>query len=123
MRSSADPLTTTTSQEGATVTLTCSGAAETTAFGQLRTVLADVHDDVLRTSSRNVIVDVRELEFASSSCLKEFVTWLMRVVELEDSQRYQIRFRSNSHHSWQRRSLGAIAVFAGSVVQIDMDVS
>lgn len=123
MRSSSDQLTATTSREGATIILTCSGSAETDALSQLRVVLSTLHEEALRTSTREVVADIRALEFATSSCLKELVTWLMRIIELDDDRRYQVRFRSNPRHSWQRRSLGALAAFAGNVVQIETEPS
>jgi len=101
--------------------LTCSGSAETEALESLNAVLNGLHQDVVSNSTRNVIADVRGLEFASSSCLKAFVTWLQRVQELDDSHRYQILFRSNPSHSWQRRSLGALAAFASGVVRIESE--
>jgi len=114
-------LSTMTSHDGSTVVLTCRGSAETRAFPDLSAALEAVHRDALDRSARAVIADVRALEFASSSCLKAFVTWLQLVLELDDEHRYKIRFRSNLQHSWQRRSLGAFAEFAGAVVEIEAE--
>jgi hypothetical protein len=105
------------------VLLTCSGSAETEELAALHSVLSGLHDDILRDPVKNVIADIRGLEFASSSCLKAFVTWLQRVQELEDPQRYLITFRSNPRHTWQRRSLGALAAFAAGVVRIETEAS
>jgi len=85
----------------------------------LSTALAAAHDDALKSSAPAVIADLRGLEFASSSCLKAFVTWLQRVQELDATRRYKVKFRSNPRFSWQRRSLGALAAFASSVVEIE----
>lgn len=104
-----------------TVTLTCSGSAETDSLGSLHTVLTELHEDVVRNPASTVVADVRALEFASSSCLKAFVTWLQRVQELDDERRYQVLFRSNPRHSWQRRSLGALAAFASGIVRIESE--
>jgi hypothetical protein len=110
---------TTTVRDGDKVVLTCRGAAETEALEALDTALSALHDDAVRTPTRTVFADVRDLEFASSSCLKSFVSWLQRVQELDDEHRYKVVFRSNPEHSWQRRSLGALAAFAAGVVQIE----
>lgn len=120
---SASHLATTTTRDESTVVLTCRGSAETEALTTLNQVLTALHDDVVETHARIVIADIRELEFASSSCLKAFVTWLQRVQELDAEHQYQIVFRSNPKHSWQRRSLGALAAFAAGVVQIEAEAS
>jgi hypothetical protein len=116
-------LSTNTTLDGATLVITCTGSAETDAFAELVTALDAVHNDAMRRSAPSVVADIRGLEFASSSCLKAFVTWLQRVQELDDEHRYKVRFKSNPRHSWQRRSLGALAVFAAGVVEIDADAS
>ncbi len=112
-------LTTSTSREATTLVFTCSGCAETAAFEMLAAALDALHRDATQNTTQIVIADVRELEFASSSCLKAFVTWLDHVQELDDARRYKVRFRSDPRHSWQRRSLGALAAFAGDLVEIE----
>jgi hypothetical protein len=114
-------LSTTTSHDGGNVVITCLGSAETEALSTLASALDAVHKDAIETSAGSVIADIRGLEFASSSCLKAFVTWLQRVQELDDDHRYKVKFRSNPRHSWQRRSLGALAAFASGVVEIDTE--
>jgi hypothetical protein len=118
-----ETLSTVTTHDGAAVVLTCRGSAETRAFSELSAALDAVHRDALYRAAEEVVADVRALEFASSSCLKAFVTWLQRVLALDDAHRYKICFRSNPQHSWQRRSLGAFAEFAGEVVRIEAEPS
>ena len=115
------PLSTRTSHDGDCVTIVCTGSAETETFPELSAALDAAHSDAVKSSARSVVADVRALEFASSSCLKAFVTWLQRVRELEEGQRYKVRFRSNARHSWQRRSLGALAAFASGLVEIETE--
>ena len=112
------PLRTAQSRDGDTVTLTCTGSAETEAAPELAQALDGVHSDALAGSTRSVVADLRGLEFASSSCLKQLVSWLKRVQQLDAPQRYKVVFRSNPAHSWQRRSLGALADFASEFVEI-----
>ena len=112
-----------TSHDGANVVITCAGSAESEAFKALSEALAAAHADAMQRAAPAVIADVRELEFASSSCLKAFVTWLQRVQELDDGQRYKVKFRSNPRHSWQKRSLGALAAFAAGVVEVETEAA
>ena len=101
--------------------LRCTGSAESDAVDTLREVLDGLHIDVMNHPVPEVVADLRGLEFASSSCLKLFVTWLQRVQELDDEQRYVVRFRSNPRHLWQKRSLTALAAFAAGVVRIEAE--
>ena len=112
-------LTTSTAREATMLVFTCSGCAETEAFAKLAAALDAVHQDATQHPTQVVVADIRELEFASSSCLKAIVTWLDRIQDLDDTHRYKVRFRSDARHSWQRRSLGALAAFAGDIVEIE----
>jgi hypothetical protein len=114
-------LSTKTTHDGASVVLTCVGCAETESFAELSAALDAVHQDAMAHSAPAVIADVRGLEFANSMCLKAFVTWLQRIQELDDHQRYKVRFRSNPRHLWQRHGLDALAAFAAGVVEIDAE--
>jgi hypothetical protein len=113
----------TITRDGERLALALGGSAETEALASLHQILSGLHEEALRTAMKAVVVDLRGLEFASSSCLKAFVTWLQRVQELEDANRYAVVFRSEPKHAWQRRSLGALAAFAAGVVQIEAEAS
>jgi hypothetical protein len=105
---------------GDELTLTCSGSAEGEALDTLGSTLKRLHEDAIAGDPVRVVkADIRALEFASSSCLKEFVKWLQVVKELDEPRRYQICFQSNPAHSWQRRSLSVFAVLAAEVVRIE----
>jgi hypothetical protein len=107
-------------RDGGQLTFTCSGSAEGDALDVLGKALKSLHDDALRGDPvQLVIADVRALEFASSSCLKEFVKWLQSVKDLDQARRYQICFRSNPAFSWQRRSLAVFTVLAPEIVRVE----
>src|SRR5262245_29656866 len=117
------PLSAVRSRDGDTLMITCTGFAESDSASALSAALEGVHRDAVDGAARSVVADLRGLEFASSSCLKQFVTWLKRVQALDDDHRYKVVFRSNPRHSWQRRSLGALADFAANVVEIRSETS
>ncbi len=121
--SRSTPLSTTTSRNGDAVVIVCSGSAETETFADLSAALDGAHRDAVANGAKAVVADVRALEFASSSCLKAFVTWLQRVRELGEGKRYKVQFRSTARYSWQRRSLGALAAFAVGFVEIDTEAA
>jgi hypothetical protein len=112
-------LVATAAREGDVIVLTCTGSAESDARGELAATLEEIHSSAVKTPTHEVIADIRDLSFASTPCLKAFLGWLQRVQELEDDQRYRVRFRSNPSHMWQRRSLAALRAFASGVVEIE----
>jgi hypothetical protein len=116
----ADGLDTRITYEPGLVGLVCTGSAETAAVGRVESVLAAVHDDAVRRGARQVVVDLTDLEFASSSCLKAFATWLHVIQQLADHARYQVRFVSSARHAWQRRSLGALVAFAADIASVEV---
>ncbi len=94
------------------------GVADAEGADQLAAALAELHRNALAGSASEVTIDLVDLEFASSTAIKEIVSWLQLVIELPAEQRYRVRFKSSPKHSWQTRSLRAIAAFAGDVVEI-----
>ncbi|MDX2089899.1 MAG: hypothetical protein SFX73_18735 [Kofleriaceae bacterium] len=116
-------LLTTSTRNGDSIVLTCTGSAESDSLAALEAVLQSTHDSATQATVRAVVADLRGLEFAASSCLKVFVSWLQRIQQLERSERYKVVFRSATQHSWQRRSLGALAAFAADIVEIQMEAA
>ncbi|HEY4055140.1 MAG TPA: hypothetical protein VGM39_00985, partial [Kofleriaceae bacterium] len=98
---SSAPLSTAAAREGDTLVITCSGSAETESYDALAAALDQAHRDALDASCSTVVADLRGLEFASSSCLKAFVTWFHQVADLSGDARYSVRIRSNPRHAWQ----------------------
>jgi hypothetical protein len=95
------------------------GSAESVAMASLGQLLGKLHGEALRLAVREVTVDLRELEFMNSSCFKAFVSWLAVIQDLEPNKQYKIRFLSDEHKHWQRRSLGALSCFAVDLIQVD----
>jgi hypothetical protein len=95
------------------------GTADMGAVDRLDAELPAVHAEAQRRGVRRADVDVRQLEFMSSSCFKSFITWLTRLEEMPESARYRIHFISNPAMHWQRRSLHALRSFAVELVTIE----
>ena len=108
-----------TSDDGTNLVLVCAGSAESESSGKLFSMLEGLHERAIGRAARAVVADIRELEFAASSCIKAFVSWLQQIQQLDDEHRYKVRFRSNPRYAWQQRSLNALAAFAAGVVEIE----
>lgn len=78
-----------------------------------------VHEQVVKGGLRQVLVDMRELEFCNSSGFKSFIHWIQRIQQLPDAQRYGLRFLSNPARKWQKTSLLALSCYAVNTVSFD----
>jgi hypothetical protein len=94
------------------------GTADLNVKSQLDRFLHDVHSQAQRCVAEEVTVDVRELEFMNSSCLKSFVWWISTVQEQAGDGKYRIVFVSSPSVYWQRRSLSALACLANEIISI-----
>ena len=100
------------------IQVTLSGTADVTIRNQLDHFLREVHQEAQRRHAEEVTVDLRQLEFMNSSCLKCLVWWVSTVQEQPTEGKYRIVFVSSPSVYWQRRSLDALACLAGDIITI-----
>jgi len=94
------------------------GTADLTVKSHFDGFLREVHTEAQRRLADVVTVDVRQLDFINSSCLKSFVWWISTVQERVGAARYRIIFVSSPTVYWQRRSLNALACLASDIISI-----
>jgi len=95
------------------------GDANLDAVDALRAALSEAHARTVADGCAEVIVDVRQLEFMNSSCLKKIVAWLESVETLPPESRYRVRFLSDPAIRWQKRSLHALESFSVGFVTVE----
>ena len=100
------------------ITVNLSGTADVTIRNHLDHFLREVHQEAQRCRAEEVTVDVRQLEFMNSSCLKCLVWWVSTVQEQPAEGKYKIVFVSSPSVYWQRRSLDALACLADDIISI-----
>jgi len=100
------------------ILVSLTGTADVTVRDQLDQFLRDVHQEAQNCRAEEVTVDVRQLEFMNSSCLKCLVWWVSTVHDQPIEGKYHIVFVSSPSVYWQRRSLDALACLAGDVISI-----
>jgi hypothetical protein len=103
---------------GRSIEVSLTGTADMTVASLLDQFLRKVHAEAQRRSAEEVTVDLQNVEFMNSSCLKSFVWWVCAVQEQTDREKYRIVIASNPSLGWQRRSLNALAGLATEVVSI-----
>jgi len=94
------------------------GNADLNVTAMLDRLVEEIHREACRLGVREVVVDLRALEFMNSSCLKSLVWWISSVHELAAAHQYHITFVSSPLMYWQRRSLSALAGLATELVSI-----
>ena len=105
--------------DGPRVRLHLWGNADMRAKDHLDRFLAAVDDRAVADATEEVVVDLRELVFMNSSCLKAVVTWLGRIQDRAAPQRYRVKFLKEPAAHWQVRSLHALAAFAPEIVRVE----
>jgi hypothetical protein len=103
---------------GPALHVTLAGNADLNVKAELDRFMLAVHEEARRIGASEVVVDLKELEFMNSSCLKSFVWWISSVHELAIERQYHITFVSSPSMYWQRRSLSALAGLATELVSI-----
>ena len=101
------------------ITLRLSGSADMSTRQPLEDLIERLHGRLEAGGASAIHVDLRQLEFMSAASFNALVGWLSLIQDLPPERRYRIRFHSNPHIRWQRRSLGALACFATDVVAIE----
>ena len=104
---------------GQDLRVTLRGTADLTVKPQLDRFLGELQAEAERRAVRQVSVDVRELEFMNSSCLKSLVWWIGAVQERRPGEKYRIVFVSSPNVYWQRRSLNALACLASDIISVE----
>lgn len=92
------------------------GNGDSEAVGPLSRYLRQLHTELLGKHCTTVSVDLRELYFMNSSCLKNFVSWIYKVDT--EGKPYEITLMANARLQWQQRSLATLQRLAPSIVTI-----
>jgi len=95
-----------------------SGRAETEALDPLEQLLARIHAEAMRHHVHAVIVDLKKLDFMSSSCFRLVLTWITDIEDLAPAARYRVKVISDPNVTWQNRSLHSMHSFAVDIVSV-----
>lgn len=103
------------SLEGETLVVHISGNGDMAAIEPLAGYLKMLHKEGLALGIGSVRVDLQELYFLNSSCLKSLLTWINEL-SAGTPPPYGVCFVTNPKLFWQRRSLEALRRLAPEVV-------
>ncbi len=102
--------------KGKEIAVHLQGNADVTAPPALDELIGKIHTEANRHSISEAVIDIRDLEFMNSSSFKTLISWIMQIKELEQDQRYRLRFLSNPEQPWQKRSLETLRCFADDLI-------
>lgn len=94
-----------------------SGNGDAEAVTPLDRFLKLLHKNLVDEQCTTVHVDLCDLYFMNSSCLKAFVSWIYKVNTT--GRAYQIHLQMNPRQPWQRRSLEPLKRLAPTVVHLE----
>ena len=114
----AEAFTASATRDGTVISAWLKGSADYSASDALDTLVNGIHADAQRAQVTEVALDLRELEFMSSSCFKCLVSWITTIQELEASQQYKVRILSNPDLHWQKSSLHTLRCFAAELITV-----
>lgn len=93
------------------------GTGEAEGAAVLDRFLGQLHQKTLARELREVTLELTELEFINSSCLKAMVAWIYKVDT--EGRPYKIRLLRDPALHWQRTSLATLQRLAPEVVIIE----
>src|SRR4051812_43278047 len=105
------------STAGGVCSVKLSGNGDAEAVSPLDRFLTQLHQKLMEANATSVVVDLGDLYFMNSSCLKAFVAWIYKVRTTGNP--YRIRLQLNPRQRWQRRGLEPLQRLAPAVVFLD----
>ena len=67
--------------------------------------LLEIHGHIVQGGKKNVSLDFTELGFMNSSGIRSFVTWFMKLNELDEERMYKIKLIYDKSVTWQDSSI------------------
>ena len=106
------------SLESSALKIVLRGSADMEARPSLSQFMLQAHAEAERLAVPEVLVDVHELYFINSVCLKSLVVWIDSITNSTAAARYKLTFLVDSHLHWQDRSILALQRMAPDIVQV-----
>jgi hypothetical protein len=85
----------------------------------LSALVDEIHERAVGRKLAEVIVDLRELEYANAAAWRCFIYWL-RKLDAESRQKYKLRIRGNPAQSWQSLGIRALVPFSRERLVIEL---
>ena len=94
--------------DGNTLVVHLKGNADSAANDAFGSFVVKLHEEAQRLAVTEVRLNLTELYFMTSSCIKCFVTWVGFIKAMVPARRYTINFVVNPNLRWQKRNLDVL---------------
>ena len=78
-----------------------------------------IHKGSVAQGYKLIEADFRELNFLNSSGIKAVAKWIMKLMEVPDNQKYQIKIVYNKEITWQTTSLPTLKFLVPGQVAVE----
>ncbi len=85
---------------------------------ELPALLEAIHFDALRLSLSEIVLDLRELSYASADFWRSLVLWL-RWMQAPPVAKYRLRILANPSHNWQSIGMSTLSAFGGKHLAVE----
>ena len=103
--------------EAGQMVIALKGAADGGTADPLGEYLLARHDEAVRRSIPNVILDCSELAFLTSSCIKEVAVWIRAIVSMAPGTQYKVTARIVPTLHWQERTFQVLCRMAPDLLR------
>lgn len=93
---------------GNTLRIHLKGNADSASNDAFSLFITKLHAEAQRLGVKEVELDLTQLYFMTSSCIKCFVTWIGFIKSAPPGKQYGIHFVVNPNLRWQRRNLDVL---------------
>ena len=105
-------------REAGGITCSLQGTADLTSTEELTALVSALHDAAIEAGVDRVTMDLRAVEFMSSSCFQCLVDWVLMAQRAAERDRYAIRLLHDPEVLWQRRGTRSLAGFSEGLVDL-----
>ena len=78
-----------------------------------------IHNGVIEQNINHVKADFNQLSFLNSSGIKSIAKWIMKLTDLDESQKYMIKILHNKDITWQVTSLPTLTFLVPGGVKVE----
>ncbi|HOJ64808.1 MAG TPA: hypothetical protein PLE45_10350 [Spirochaetota bacterium] len=82
------------------------GSIETKIPGEFMTqFFEELHNQVIKEKIKELYVDITNLKFLNSNGIKELAKWIMKILTVQEEDRYKVIFICDRKMAWQETSI------------------
>jgi hypothetical protein len=93
---------------GDTLVVHLKGNADSASNDTFGAFISKLHAEAQRSTVKEVRLDLTQLYFMTSSCIKCFVTWIGFINAAPSGKQYALHFVVNPNLRWQKRNLDVL---------------